>query len=242
MRIDVLTLFPTMFLSPLQESILKRGQEHGELAIYLHQLRDYAFDRHQVTDDAPYGGGHGMVLKPEPAVRAVETLRGNDDFPVILLTPQGRTFSQQIARELAQQPRLFFLCGHYEGFDERVREMVVTEELSLGDYVLTGGEMAAMVMIDAIARWIPGVLGSAQSAPDDSYTDGLLEGPNYTRPAEFRGQEVPPVLLSGNHAAIARWKREQALIRTLTRRPELLTQAELTAEDQAYLEKLKNKL
>ncbi|MEA3309892.1 MAG: tRNA (guanosine(37)-N1)-methyltransferase TrmD [Chloroflexota bacterium] len=239
MRIDVLTLFPEMFLGPLQESILKRGQERGALAIYLHQLRDYAFDRHQITDDTPYGGGHGMVLKPEPIIRAVETLRGAEDWPVILLTPQGRTFTQEIAQDLAEQPRLLFICGHYEGFDERVREQVVTEELSLGDYVLTGGELAAMVMIDAIARWIPGVLGSALSAPHDSYAEGLLEGPNYTRPPEFRGQAVPPVLLSGNHAAIARWKREQALFRTWSRRPELLAQAELSAEDQTYLEKIK---
>jgi len=233
-----LTLFPDMFLSPLQESILKRAQQCGYLTIYLHQLRDYAFDRHQMTDDAPYGGGAGMVLKPEPVFRAVETLRGDAATPVILLTPQGRTLTQTLARALAREPRLFLICGHYEGFDERIRAHLATDELSIGDYVLTGGELAAMVVIDAVARWIPGVLGTSESAQGDSHVRGLLEGPTYTRPAEFRGWEVPPVLRSGDHAAVAQWRREQALKRTWQRRAELLEEATLTPEERRFLETL----
>ncbi len=240
MRIDVLTLFPEMFLSPLQESILKRAQQDGYLHIFLHQLRDYALDRHQMTDDTPYGGGAGMVMKPEPVFRAVETLqrRAEAPAPVILLTPQGETFDQMMARRLAREPRLLFICGHYEGFDERIREHLVTDELSIGDYVLTGGELAAMVVIDAVARWIPGVLGGKESAQRDSHATSLLEGATYTRPAEFRGWDVPPVLRSGDHAAVARWRREQALKRTWQRRRDLLDNVELSPEDQAYLDTL----
>jgi tRNA (guanine37-N1)-methyltransferase len=238
MRIDVLTLFPSMFLGPLQESILKRAQQSGLLTILLHQLRDYAFDRHHMTDDVPYGGGQGMVMKPGPIFRAVESVLGGESAPVILLTPQGRTFDQRVARELAGHPRLLFVCGRYEGFDERVREHLVTDELSIGDYVLTGGELAAMVVIDAVTRWLPGVLGAAESAPRDSYATGLLEGPQYTRPLSFRGWEVPEVLLSGHHAAIARWRREEALKRTAARRPELLQDVSLPAEDRDYLSKI----
>ncbi len=238
MRIDILTLFPAMFLGPLQESILKRAQEQGLLQIYVHQLRDYAFDRQQMTDDLPYGGGAGMVMKPEPIFRAVKALLPEPDTPVILLSPQGRRLTQPRAQELAQQQRVLFICGRYEGVDERVREHLATEELSIGDYVLTGGELAAMVTIDALARWIPGVLGTGESAEQDTFASGILEGPAYTRPVEYRGLEVPSVLLSGNHAAIARWKREQALRRTWQRRPELLEKAVLSAEDREYLEHL----
>ena len=242
MRIDVLTLFPEMFLSPLQESILKRAQQGGYLTIFLHQLRDYALNRHQMTDDTPYGGGAGMVMKPEPVFRAVETVqqRAEAPTPVILLTPQGPTFDPATAQRLAQEARLIFICGHYEGFDERIREHLVTEELSIGDYVLTGGELAAMVVIDAVARWIPGILGATESARRDSHATGLLEGPTYTRPAEFRGWEVPPVLRSGDHAAVDRWRREQALKRTWERRPELLENVELDPEARVYLERLQD--
>lgn len=227
-----------MFLSPLQESILKRAQQHGYLRIFLHQLRDYTFDRHQMTDDTPYGGGAGMVMKPEPVFRAVRALRDTPTTPVILLTPQGQTFTQAMAEEFAQEQQLLFICGHYEGFDERIREHLVTQEISIGDYVLTGGELAAMVIIDAIARWIPGILGAAESAARDSHATGLLEGATYTRPAEFQGHEVPAVLRSGDHAAVKRWRREQALKRTWHRRPEMLAHVTLSSEDQAYLETL----
>jgi tRNA (guanine37-N1)-methyltransferase len=246
MRIDVVTLFPEMFFGPLQESILKRAQERGLLSVVLHQLRDYALDRHQMTDDAPYGGGAGMVMKPEPIFRAVRSIVGEShdhdgDVPVILMTPQGRRFTQEMAIAWAERPRLLFLCGHYEGVDERVREYVVTDEISIGDYVLTGGELAAMVVIDAVARFIPGVLGAAESAARDSHASGLLEGPHYTRPANFEGREAPPIVLSGDHAAIARWRRESALRRTWERRPDLLASASpsaLSEEDRAFLDRL----
>lgn len=233
MWVDVLTLFPAMFLDPLQESVLKRAQQRGLLTVVLHQIRDYALDRHQLTDDVPYGGGEGMVMKPEPLFRAVEAIVSDPAVPIILLTPQGRTFTQAVAMELAHHPRLVLLCGHYEGVDERVRQHLVTDELSIGDYVLTGGELAALVIIDAVARLIPGVLGAPEGAWHDSHASGLLEGPQYTRPPEYRGWDVPDVLLSGNHAAIARWRRQQALRRTWERRPDLLPHAPLTSEDQA---------
>ncbi len=238
MWIDVITLFPGMFLGPLQESILKRAQQRGLLNIVLHHLRDYAFDRHQMTDDVPYGGGAGMVMRPEPLFRAVEAIASDDATPIILLTPQGRRFDQAMARALAARPRLLFICGHYEGVDERAREHLVTEELSLGDYVLTGGELAAMVVIDAVARWIPGVLGADDAASGDSHASGLLEGAQYTRPARFRGWDVPDVLRSGHHAAIARWQWEQSLRRTASRRPDLLAQADLSAEAGAFLQEI----
>ncbi|MFP4393902.1 MAG: tRNA (guanosine(37)-N1)-methyltransferase TrmD [Anaerolineales bacterium] len=249
MRIDVVTLFPEMFFGPLQESILKRAQERGLLSVVLHQLRDYALDRHQMTDDAPYGGGAGMVMKPEPIFHAVRSIVGEshdhaEDVPVILMTPQGRRFTQEMAMAWAERPRLLFLCGHYEGVDERVREHVVTDEVSIGDYVLTGGELAAMVVIDAVARFVPGVLGAAESAACDSHASGLLEGPHYTRPANFEGHEVPPILLSGDHAAIARWRRKSALRRTWERRPDLLAAASLSSrlslseEDRAFMDQL----
>jgi tRNA (guanine37-N1)-methyltransferase len=222
MRIDILTLFPTMFFGPLQESILKRAQQRGLLALVIHQIRDYAFDRHQMTDDVPYGGGEGMIMKPAPVFRAVRSILKGARAPVILLTPQGRQLDQSIVTGLAQQPRLLFICGHYEGVDERIRQYLVTDEISIGDYVLTGGELAAMVVVDAVARFVPGVLGAAEGAYNDSYASGLLEGPQYTRPSIFAGWEVPDVLRSGHHAQIVQWKQESALQRTLERRPDLL--------------------
>ncbi len=220
MRIDVLTLFPGMFLGPLDESIIKRAREAGLLDLRVHQLRDYAHDRHRTVDDRPFGGGPGMLLKPEPIFEAVETL-ANPRTHVILLSPGGRPFTQSIARELAQKPELLLISGHYEGFDERVRECLADDELSIGDYVLTNGSLPAMVIIDAVTRLLPGVLGHAESMEDESFSQGLLEYPQYTRPAEFRGMKVPEVLLSGNHAQIARWRNEQAQQRTTERRPDL---------------------
>jgi tRNA (guanine37-N1)-methyltransferase len=236
MRIDVFTLFPAMFDGPLTESILKRAQENGLLNIRLHNIRDYATDKHQVTDEPPYGGGGGMVMKVEPIVSAVESVLGEAlaDTPVILTTPQGRVFNQAMAKELAQYPRLAFICGRYEGVDERVRILVVTDEISIGDYVLTGGELPAMVMIDAIARHIPGVLGARWAAEEDSHATGLLEYPHYTRPPSFRGLGVPAPLLSGDHAGIERWRRQEAIRRTWLRRPDLLLKATLT-EPEKYL-------
>ncbi|MBO9369550.1 MAG: tRNA (guanosine(37)-N1)-methyltransferase TrmD [Chloroflexi bacterium] len=236
MRFDVLTLFPEMFTGPLQESIIKRAQERGLISVYLHNIRDYATGRHRITDDAPYGGGGGMVMKPEPIFAAVEAVLGDEKgVPVILLSPQGRLFTHEVARELSRYRRLVLICGRYEGVDERVREHLATDEISIGDYVLSGGELAAMVIIDAVTRLLPGVLGDPGATFEDSYAWGLLEYPHYTRPAVFRGWAVPEVLLSGNHAAIARWRREQALRRTLERRPDLLERAPLTEEDRAFL-------
>lgn len=239
MRFDVLTLFPEMFAGPLNESIIKRAQERGLVSIYLHNIRDYATGRHRITDDAPYGGGGGMVMKPEPIFAAVEAILGDEKgVPVILLSPQGRLFTQEVAKELSRYPRLVLICGRYEGVDERVREHLATDEISIGDYVLSGGELAAMVIIDAVTRLLPGVLGDPGATFEDSYAWGLLEYPHYTRPAVFRGWAVPEVLLSGNHAAIARWRREQALRRTWERRPDLLERAPLTSEDRAFLARL----
>ncbi|MBN1875133.1 MAG: tRNA (guanosine(37)-N1)-methyltransferase TrmD [Anaerolineae bacterium] len=238
MWIDVLTLFPSMFMSPLQESILKRAQQCGHLTLLLHQIRDYTFDRHQMTDDLPYGGGRGMVMKPEPIFRAVHAISGTDaSIPIVLLSPQGRTFTQQMAMTMAQQPRIIFICGHYEGVDERVRQCLVTDEISIGDYVLTGGELAAMVVIDAIARFIPGVLAPG-AAFDDSYASGLLEGSQYTRPPVYAGIEVPAVLRSGHHAVIAHWKHQAALQKTYMRRPDLLENLDLDREDLAFIKEL----
>ncbi len=222
MKIDVLTLFPAMFAGPLDESIIKRAREAGRLDLMLHNLRDYAHDRHKTVDDRPFGGGPGMLLKPEPIFEAVESL-ARKDTRVILLSPAGRRFNQAIARELAAQEHLLMVCGHYEGFDERVRENLADDELSIGDYVLTNGALPVMVIIDAVTRLLPGVLGDEDSAREDSFSRGLLEYPQYTRPAEFRGMKVPEVLLSGNHAEIARWRAEQARLRTRQRRPDLLS-------------------
>ena len=209
MKIDVLTLFPAMFAGPLDESIIKRAREAGRLDLAIHNLRDYAHDRHKTVDDRPFGGGPGMLLKPEPIFEAVESL-AREGTRVILLSPAGRPFNQAIARELAGLEHLLMVSGHYEGFDERVREQLADDELSIGDYVLTNGALPVMVIIDAVTRLLPGVLGDEDSARDDSFSQGLLEYPQYTRPAEFRGMKVPEVLLSGNHAEIARWRAEQA--------------------------------
>ena len=223
MQIDIFTLFPAMFFGPLQESMLKRAQHHGLIDIIIHQIRDYAFDRHQMTDDAPYGGGEGMLMKPEPIFRAVERCAGKSDTPIILLSPQGQPLNTSMAESLASHARIALLCGHYEGIDERVRQHLVTDEISIGDYVLTGGELASMVVIDAVARFVPGVLGADHGAKNDSFASGLLEGPQFTRPAVFRGWEVPDMLRSGNHAVIEQWKKETARSRTQERRPDLLT-------------------
>src|SRR5512137_78211 len=221
MKIDVLTLFPAMFAGPLDESIIKRAREAGRLELALHNLRDYAHDRHRTVDDRPFGGGPGMLLKPEPIFEAVEKLVG-EGTRVILLSPAGRRFDQAIARELAGLEHLLMVCGHYEGFDERVREQLADDELSIGDYVLTNGALPAMVIIDAVTRLLPGALGDEDSAHEESFSHGLLEYPQYTRPAEFRGMKVPEVLLSGNHAEIALWRAEKAQLRTKERRPDLL--------------------
>jgi tRNA (guanine37-N1)-methyltransferase len=221
MKIDVLTLFPAMFAGPLDESIIKRARESGRLDLRLHNLRDYAHDRHRTVDDRPFGGGPGMLLKPEPIFEAVESLAG-ESARVILLSPSGRTFNQAIARELAGFEQLLLISGHYEGFDERVREQMADDELSIGDYVLTNGALPVMVIVDAVTRLLPGVLGDDTSTHEESFNHGLLEYPQYTRPAEFRGMKVPEVLLSGNHAEIARWRAEQSRLRTQERRPDLL--------------------
>ena len=221
MEIDVLTLFPRVFEGPLDESILKRAQNKGLAAVRVHNLREFTHDKHHVVDDKPYGGGPGMLMKPEPIFEAVERFR-RDDSCVVLMTPQGAPLTQARAQTFAQKPRLVIICGHYEGVDERVREALVHEEVSIGDYVLTNGALAAAVFVDAVVRLVPGVLGDEQSANDDSFAGGLLEGPQYTRPPEFRGMRVPDVLLNGNHEEIARWRKEQAQQRTQQRRPDLL--------------------
>jgi len=228
-----------MFKAVLQERILGRAQQADLVTIHLHNIRDYATDKHQVTDDYPYGGGGGMVMKPEPIFTAVEDVLGpspkDSGVPVILMTPQGRLFDEQIALEYARQPRLLLLCGRYEGVDERVRQALVTEELSIGDYVISGGELAAMVVIDAVVRLLPGALGDPTGALDDSHVEGLLEYPHYTRPHSFRGMTAPDVLLSGHHAEISRWRRRESLRRTLERRPDLLRSVPLSREDRAFL-------
>lgn len=242
MQIDVLTLFPEMFPGYLNVSILQRAQAAGRVLIHLHNIRDYAAGKHRVTDEPPFGGGGGMVLKPEPIFAAVKAVLGGQkaeggrqNHPIILLSPQGRPFTQQVAQELAGQERLLLICGRYEGVDERVRQHLVTDEISIGDYVLTGGELAAMVVVDAVTRLLPGVLGAENAAETDSHATGLLEGPHYTRPADFRGWDVPEILRSGHAANIQRWRREQSLRRTWQRRPDLLSTAVLTEEDKWFL-------
>ncbi len=241
MRIHVFTLFPAMLEGYLQESILKRAQAAGLLTVSLHNIRDYATDKHHVTDDTPYGGGGGMVMKPEPIFAAVEsvlqlqTSNLKPQIPIILLSPTGHLFTQDVARELAAHDRIALLCGRYEGVDDRVRRRLATDEISVGDYVLTGGELPAMILIDAIARHVPGVLGQAAAAAADSFSTGLLEYPHYTRPADFRGWAVPEILQSGDHAQIARWRRQQSLRRTWQQRPDLLLTAPLTEDDKRYL-------
>lgn len=239
MRIDVVTTFPEMFSPVLSASILKRAQEAGLISVVVHDLRNWTTDAHRTTDDSPYGGGAGMVMKPEPFFAAVEALRcregGDCAEEVILLSPRGELLSQQTARELSSREHLILLCGHYEGVDERVRQHLATRELSIGDYVLTGGELPAMVVIDAVARLLPGALGAEEGAETDSFSEGLLEYPQYTRPAEFRGWAVPEVLLSGHHEQIRRWRRKESLRRTREDRPDLLQGAPLTDEDRELL-------
>jgi tRNA (guanine37-N1)-methyltransferase len=266
---DIFTLFPAMFSGPFGESIIKRAQEHGLLNVALHDIRAYTTDRHHVCDDTPYGGGGGMVMKPEPIFRAVETVLAQPagwslpatdayshlpawdpesptslppDTPVILLTPQGRVLNQNVVAELSQYPRLALICGRYEGVDERVHSQLVTDEISIGDYVLSGGELAAMVIVDAVVRQIPGALGHALGAHQDSHSPGLgglLEGPQFTRPPVFRGEAIPDILVSGHHGKVAQWRRQQAIRRTLARRPDLLQRLPLSAADRAYLAELK---
>jgi tRNA (guanine37-N1)-methyltransferase len=238
MHFDVFTLIPQSMQAYLDASILGKAQQAGLIEVELHNIRDNTTDKHRTADDEPYGGGGGMVMKPEPMFAAVETVLGAamKSVPVILLTPQGRVFTQQVARKLALLPRIALICGRYEGIDERVREYLATDEISIGDYVLTGGELPALVLIDAVARQLPGVLGDQGASERDSHADGLLEHPHYTRPAEFREWHVPDVLLSGDHARIAAWRREQSLLRTLRRRPDLLDHASLSDDERKMLD------
>jgi tRNA (guanine37-N1)-methyltransferase len=271
LHFDIFTLFPGMFAGVFDDSILKRAQQASILSVALHNIRDYAPGRHHVTDDTPYGGGGGMVMKPEPIFGAVETALTHPagwvlaedaaadplvpdlalpepsgyqppalppDVPIILLSPQGRTFNQHVAAELAGRTRIALVCGRYEGFDERIRTGLATDELSIGDYVLSGGELAAMIIVDAVTRLLPGALGCETGASDDSFATGLLEYPQYTRPAEFRGEGIPDILISGDHARLARWRREQALARTYRRRPDLLAAAPLSDADRTFLARL----
>jgi tRNA (guanine37-N1)-methyltransferase len=238
-HINILTLFPEMFQGPFGTGIFQRATSRRRLSITIHNIRDYTHDRHATADDYPYGGGAGMVLKPEPIFEAVESIRPvAGETAVILLTPQGRLLCQQVAADLSRHEQLILICGHYEGVDERVRAHLVTDEISIGDYVLSGGELAAMVLVDTVVRLIPGVLGSPASLAEDSCTGGLLEYPQYTRPLVYRGWSVPEVLLSGSHARIARWRREQAIRRTLARRPELLDKSNLRPEERRLVEQI----
>lgn len=245
LNIEVLTLFPGMFAGPLNESILKRVREKGLLNVRIWNIRDFTHDKHRTADDSPYGGGSGMVLKPEPIFMVVDALRreyAGEELLTFLLSPQGRLFDQKRAIEISgEKRRIVLICGHYEAVDERVRLGLVDEELSIGDYVLTGGELAALVVIDAAARLLPGALGDEESAENDSFRDGLLDHPHYTRPQEFRGMKVPDVLLSGNHEEIRRWRRREALRATLIKRPDLIEKADLSDEDREMLEDIKRK-
>ena len=249
MQFDIFTILPEMFPPYLESSILMRARQRGLIDVRVHNIREYTHDKHHSTDDTPYGGGGGMVMKPEPVFEAVESVLGIETgqpslqpIPIILLTPQGRIFNQRVAEELARQERIALICGRYEGVDERVRQHLVTDEISVGDYVLTGGELPALMMIDALSRLIPGVLGDPDGAQDDSHSMGLLEYPHYTRPPEFRGWNVPAILLSGDHAKIETWRREQALLRTHKKRPDMLEKADLSDKDKDFVERLKSKV
>jgi tRNA (guanine37-N1)-methyltransferase len=243
MRFDVFSLLPETLRPYLNASILEKAAARGLIEVHLHNIRDYTHDRHHTTDDTPYGGGGGMVMKPEPVFEAVETVLGSPPpCPVILLTPQGRLFDQKIASELASHPQIALISGRYEGFDERIRQHLATDEISIGDYVLTGGELPALMVIDALSRLVPGVLGDPTGAEDDSHASGLLEYPHYTRPPEFRGWKVPEVLLSGDHAKVDAWRREQSLRRTLAKRPDMLAKAGLSEADKRLLEKIQNQI
>jgi tRNA (guanine37-N1)-methyltransferase len=254
MRFDILTLFPEMFAGVFEASIIKRASQSGAVEIFLHNIRDYAPGKHRVTDDTPYGGGGGMIMKPEPIFNTVEAVLGiqvpDEGYgllhqqgypPIVLLTPQGQLLKQSLARAWANQyERLLLICGRYEGVDDRVRQYLATHEISIGDYVLSGGEIAAMVLVDVLTRLLPGVLGDEEATHKDSHSDGLLEYPHYTRPADYRGHGIPEILLSGHHAKQALWRRQQSLARTLARRPDLLEGAELSEADRAYLESLRD--
>ena len=241
MNIHILTLFPTMFQGPFQQSVVKRAVEKELVRILIEDIRDHTHDAHHTADDYQYGGGPGMVMKPEPVFEVTKSVLSQypeevrDQLPIVLLSPQGRMFHQSVAAELSHKPGMVLICGHYEGVDERIRQNLATDEISIGDFVLTGGELAAMVMVDAVVRLIPGAVGSADSVEGDSITTGLLQHPVYTRPPIYSDLEVPPILLSGNHAEIARWRRQQALLRTLKRRPDLLEVAELSSDDLQFL-------
>ena len=240
MRVDIITLFPSMFKGPFEESMIKRARESGVLEINIHNLREFTHNRHRTVDDAPFGGGAGMIMKIEPILEALEFLKREVSLSsrVMFLSPQGQILTQDKAKKLAQEKNLILLCGHYEGVDERVREHLIDEEISIGDYVLTGGEVAAMVLVEVIVRMIPGVVGKEESIKKDSFYDSFLDYPQYTRPAEFEGWKVPQVLLKGNHQAIEKWRREKMLERTWRRRPELLKKARLTTEDREYLKRV----
>ena len=242
MRVDVLTIFPEVVRCGVDYSIMKRAREKGTISVLVHNIRDFTEDKHRTTDEPPYGGGAGMVMKPEPIFAAAEHVKAEywtEQTRVILLSPQGELFDQPKAEELSKCPHMVLICGHYEGVDERVREHLVTDELSIGDYVLTGGEIPALVVLDSVVRLIPGVLGDEQSALEESFAEGLLEYPQYTRPAEFQGWKIPEILLSGHHAEIAKWRRTQSLRRTLERRADLLEKARITEEDRRILDQLK---
>lgn len=242
MRVDIITIFPEFIEAGISYSILKRAIDKGVLQVGVCNLRDYTHDKHRTTDDEPFGPGAGMVMKPEPLFEAVEAIRekfGSSSARVVLMTPQGRLYNQDVARELSRSEHLIIICGHYEGVDERVREYLVDDEISIGDYVLTGGELPALVVLDSVARLLPGVLGAEESAMEESFADGLLEYPHYTRPAEFRGWKVPDVLISGHHAEIAKWRRKESLRRTLDRRPDLLEKANLSEEDLKLLDAIR---
>jgi tRNA (guanine37-N1)-methyltransferase len=240
MRIDVFTILPDVMESYLAASMVGRARQAGLVTLALHQLRDYTHDRHRTTDDTPYGGGGGMVMKPEPIFEAVESVLADKlgSVPIVLLSPQGRVFTQSLARQWSHRPRMALICGRYEGVDERIREHLATEEISIGDYVLTGGELPALVVIDSVVRLLPGALGDSEGAEDDSHARGLLEYPHYTRPPEFRGWRVPEVLLSGDHARIESWRRDQSLLRTSRRRPDLLAAADIAPQDRERLAEL----
>ncbi len=239
-KFDVLSIFPEMFLSPLNFSLLKKAQEKSLINICLHDIRNWTTDKHKMTDDAPYGGGCGMVMKVEPVERAIAEIKGRQpDSQGILMTPQGETFNQKIAEDLSSEKNIIIICGRYEGVDERIRTHLVDREISIGDFVLTGGELSALVLIDAVSRLVPGVLGNAESSSSESFSNGLLEYPQYTRPAEYKGWCVPEVLVSGNHAQIELWRKRESLRRTYKRRPDLLGKAELSAEDKKELEQIK---
>lgn len=243
MFFDILTIFPEMFKGPFSESMIFRAREKGIIDINLINIRDYAYDKHSTTDDTPYGGGAGMVMKIEPIYRAWQDVqKSRGDVPVIMLSPQGRKLDQKIVKEFSEEKGLILLCGHYEGIDERIREEIVTDEISIGDYVLTGGEIAAIVLVDAVARMLPGVLGTKESMIEDSFYNGLLDFPNYTRPRKFKEMEVPEILLSGNHGAIDRWRRKEALKRTFLRRPDLLEKKELDIDEILILDEIKNEI